>query len=80
MQGVPIAQAFTEMPKLAEEEDGHELMHGLNPHQQEIFRLAKVDELSLGEIALKKGMTVSAIKVSIHRSLKTMRKNFRMKR
>jgi RNA polymerase sigma-70 factor (ECF subfamily) len=74
------AQAFVEMPKLLEEEDGHELMQGLNAHQQEIFKLAKVDELSLGEIAEQKGMSVSAIKVSIHRSLKTMRKNFGMKR
>lgn len=74
------AQAFLEMPKFLEEEDGHEFLVGLSDQQQEILKLAKVDELSLNEIANIKGMSVSAIKVSIHRSLKTVRKNFGVRR
>jgi RNA polymerase sigma-70 factor (ECF subfamily) len=70
------AVAFVEIPKLLEEEDGEELMKGLNDRQKEILRLAKVEELSLSEIATRYGMSISAVKVTIHRSLKSIRKRW----
>ena len=69
------AEVFVEMPKLLEEEDGAQLMLVLNQRQREILILSKVEELPLDEVALKMGMTVSAVKVSIHRSLKKIREN-----
>lgn len=66
--------ASSDMPKLTEEEDGESLMSGLSKAQQEILKLAKVDEMPLSEIAAKKGMSLSAVKVSVHRSLKLLRK------
>jgi RNA polymerase sigma-70 factor (ECF subfamily) len=68
------AEVFVEMPKFLDEEDGSALMEGLTDKQQEILKLAKVEELPLEEVAQKMGMTLSAVKVSIHRSLKLIRK------
>jgi RNA polymerase sigma-70 factor (ECF subfamily) len=68
------AEVFVEMPKFLEEEDGAAMISCLNLKQQKILRLAKVDELPLDEVAEQMGMTLSAVKVSIHRSLKTIRK------
>ena len=62
------------MPSFSEEEEGTALLAGLSPERQEILRLAKVDEIPLAEIAAKKGMSLSAVKVSVHRSLKILRK------
>jgi RNA polymerase sigma-70 factor (ECF subfamily) len=64
----------SEMPKFPEEEDGMSLMSDLNEREQQILKLAKVDEIPLEQIAKQKGMSLSAVKVSIHRSLKTLRK------
>lgn len=66
--------SVTEMPSFSEEEEGTALLAGLSPERQEILRLAKVDEIPLAEIAAKKGMSLSAVKVSVHRSLKILRK------
>lgn len=65
---------FVEMPKLAEEEDGSELLAGLTDRQKTILTLSKVDQLSVQEIAGKLEMSLSAVKVTIHRALKTIRK------
>ena len=70
------SEVFVEMPKLLEEEDGAELMSGLSTEQRKILILAKVDELPLSEIADQMGMSLSAVKVSIHRSVKSIRKKF----
>ena len=58
-------------------EEGQEveaLLDGLPARQKEILRLAKVEEFSLNEIAEKMDMSLSAVKVSVHRSLKFIRK------
>jgi len=70
------ALAVTEIPLLMGEDDGQDLLVGLNERQKEILKLSKIDELSLQEIAEKLEMNVSAVKVSIHRSLKQIRKKW----
>jgi RNA polymerase sigma-70 factor (ECF subfamily) len=49
------------------------LLRGLPERQREIIKLAKIDELPLAEIASKFDMSLSAVKVTIHRGLKTLR-------
>lgn len=70
--------ASVENPPLAleEEQAGDALVEGLSSRQKEILRLAKVEGVSLSEIALKMDMSLSAVKVSVHRSLKLVRKRF----
>ncbi len=60
-------------PARAEESNMNDLLRCLNEKERTLLQLAKVEELSYAEIAKKSGMTVSAVKVSIHRSLKKLR-------
>lgn len=50
------------------------LLHGLTDRQKKILTLAKVDDVPLAAIATRMQMSVAAVKVSIHRSLKQIRK------
>ena len=59
-------------------DDGEHLLDGLSDRQKEIIRLAKVEEEPLAQIAAKLGMSLSAVKVSIHRSLQILRKRGRL--
>ena len=68
------ALAVVHKPPIEEEVQGEPLMEGLSGKQKEILRLAKVEEISLNEIAAQMEMSLSAVKVSIHRSLKFIRK------
>ena len=70
--------AVTEPLPLESEQRDHAqsadyLLAGLTDRQRQIVTLAKVDEIPLATIASKFGMTLSAVKVSVHRSLKKMR-------
>jgi RNA polymerase sigma-70 factor (ECF subfamily) len=50
------------------------LLEGLGDRQKEIMVLAKVEEVPLSDIAEKFEMSLSAVKVTVHRAVKTMRK------
>ena len=47
---------------------------GLPPRQREAIELLKVQELSLKEAAAISGMSIAALKVSVHRGIKSLRK------
>jgi len=70
------ALAVTEIPQLLGEDDGREFLKGLTDQQQQILRLSKIEEHSLQEIADQFHMSISAVKVTIHRSLKQVRKKW----
>lgn len=53
---------------------GEELLEGISVQNKEILLMAKVEDIPLAEIAEKKNISLSAVKVSIHRSLNTIRK------
>jgi RNA polymerase sigma-70 factor (ECF subfamily) len=55
------------------QESGEALLEGLSDRQKEILTLAKVEEVPLAEIAQKFDMSLSAVKVSVHRSIKSIR-------
>jgi RNA polymerase sigma-70 factor (ECF subfamily) len=55
-------------------DSGEELLDGLTDRQKEILRLAKIEEMPLADIAKKQGMSLSAVKVTIHRSVQAIRK------
>ncbi|MDN7876562.1 sigma-70 family RNA polymerase sigma factor [Burkholderia aenigmatica] len=46
----------------------------LPPGQRDAIRMLKLEEMSLKEAALATGTTVAALKVAVHRGLKTLRK------
>jgi RNA polymerase sigma-70 factor (ECF subfamily) len=54
--------------------DVDELMQGLNERQKQILHLAKIEEVPHSEIAKRLGISVSLVKVTIHRSLQAIRK------
>ncbi len=45
------------------------LLDRLTPKQRELIRLAKLEELPLQEVARRTGMSLSAVKVGIHRAM-----------
>jgi RNA polymerase sigma-70 factor (ECF subfamily) len=60
-------------------DQGDALLEGLTEKQKLIVRLAKVDEVPLAEIALSQKMSLSAVKVCIHRAIHVMRENVEKK-
>lgn len=50
------------------------LISGITDKQKQILILSKVEEVPLAEIAIQFKMSLSAIKVTIHRALKSMRR------
>lgn len=61
--------------KLESSVDLELLLANLSERQRQILVQAKVEELSHSEIGVKFGMSVSAVKVSVHRSLGVLRKS-----
>jgi RNA polymerase sigma-70 factor (ECF subfamily) len=49
-------------------------MAALPPGQRQALELMKLQEMSLKEAAAATGMTVGALKVSVHRAMATLRK------
>mgnify|MGYP001551410518 CR=1 FL=1 len=64
------AVAFVEQT----EERAEELLEGLSEKQKEMLVLAKVERQPIRDIANRLGMSISAVKTGIHRSLKLLRK------
>jgi RNA polymerase sigma-70 factor (ECF subfamily) len=51
-----------------------ELTEGLSEKQKEILYMAKVDEMPLAMIAEQRGMSLSSVKVTVHRALLAIRR------
>lgn len=51
-----------------------ELLRALPPRQRAALEAVKVRELTLAEAAAESGQTVGALKVNVHRALKTLRR------
>ena len=73
--GVLLAVENTE--EGAVRRDLGKLLSALPARQSQLLRDVKITGLSMEEAAAKSGMSVSAVKVSIHRGLKTMDKKVR---
>lgn len=50
------------------------MLKNLSPQQQELIRLAKLEELPLAEIADRLQLSLSSVKVGIHRAIEKMKK------
>lgn len=46
-----------------------EMLEILSPKQRELIRMAKLEELPLAEVAVRLGMSLSAVKVGVHRAM-----------
>lgn len=55
--------------------DLEQLLEGISARQREILLLAKVDRVPLAEIAERFDISLSAVKVTIHRALRKIRKS-----
>lgn len=47
----------------------NEMLETLSPRQRELIRMAKLEELPLAEVAARLGMSLSAVKVAVHRAM-----------
>jgi RNA polymerase sigma-70 factor (ECF subfamily) len=56
------------------QQDVDELLSGLTDRQKEVLVMAKLNELPLAEVAKKLDMSLSAVKVTVHRAIKAIRK------
>jgi RNA polymerase sigma-70 factor, ECF subfamily len=52
----------------------HAAIAALPPEQQQAVRLLKLQEMSLHEAAQTSGKSISALKVAVHRAIKSLRK------
>jgi RNA polymerase sigma-70 factor (ECF subfamily) len=64
----PVAPDSAESAQILDE-----LTEGLSEKQKEILFLAKVEEIPLASIAEQRGMSLSAVKVTVHRALQALR-------
>ena len=55
----------------------HAAIAALPPEQQQAVRLIKLQEMSLHEAAQTSGKSISALKVAVHRAIKSLRKRLR---
>lgn len=53
------------------------LCDSLPPKQKEVIRLVKIEGLSISETAARTGYSVSDIKISVHRALKTLKQQIK---
>jgi RNA polymerase sigma-70 factor (ECF subfamily) len=65
-------------PHLEVEEELREALDVLSDQQKKILMMAKVEELPLEEIGRQVGMSLSNVKVTIHRTLQALRKRRRL--
>lgn len=56
--------------------DVEEILEGLSQKQRDLLVLAKVEKVPLAEIADRFGMSLSAVKVTIHRTVQKLKKRF----
>lgn len=74
-----LSDAFSEeLPHLTddvmeERENLEDLISGMSERQREILIMAKVKEIPLGQISEHFKMSLSAVKVSIHRAIKSLK-------
>ena len=54
-----------------------EALAALPPEQQQAVRMLKLQEMSLHEAAQTSGKSISALKVAVHRAIKSLRKRLR---
>lgn len=68
-----MEESFT-TSQLEDQEEVELALAGLTQKQREMLFMAKVEEVPLSEIAEKFKMSLSAVKVSIHRAIKSVRR------
>jgi len=78
-RSVSIEESFEEFESHASSDLGagldiESLCDKLPPKQRELLLLIKVEGLSINEVAVKTGFSVSDVKVTVHRALKELKK------
>lgn len=74
----PEHEAFADVhANIEEKPNGRELEQAINdlpPAQQKAVQLLKIREMSLKEAATASGMSITSLKVNVHRAIKSLRK------
>jgi RNA polymerase sigma-70 factor (ECF subfamily) len=73
LEATLVSETF--MAEVGSADDLENLLKVLPPRQQELLRLLKIEGLSVKEVATKLNLSESAVKVGVHRALKTLKKN-----
>jgi len=63
----------TNYPLAGELKDIEQALATLPPKQQELFKMVKIEGYSVAEVAVKMNMSVTAVKVSVHRAAKKLK-------
>ena len=75
---MPEHETFAEpQANLEERSDRHELEKAIDelpPMQRKAVQLLKLKEMSLKEASTESGMSIAALKVNVHRAVKSLRK------
>jgi RNA polymerase sigma-70 factor (ECF subfamily) len=67
-----VAEPEAETPETGADEDVARLLEGLNERQRDIVRLVSIEGHSAREAAVRLGMTEGALRVALHRTLRTL--------
>jgi RNA polymerase sigma factor (sigma-70 family) len=68
--------ANRELEELRSAQELHALLRRLPPRQREALEVVKLKEMTLAEASSVSGQSVGALKVNVHRALKTLRRLF----
>ena len=73
LEATLVSETF--MAEVGSADDLENLLKILPSRSQELLRLLKIEGLSVKEVAVQLDLSESAVKVGVHRALKTLKKN-----
>ncbi len=76
VESVEIADHVTNTAHAAEYRDVEDALSSLPDRQREVFELMKLEGYSAKEVSTKTGMSVAAVKVSVHRTMEKLKEKF----
>jgi RNA polymerase sigma-70 factor (ECF subfamily) len=74
---INLSADVTSAENMSEYRKVEEKLASFPEKQQEVFRMMKIEGFSAEEVAKKKGMSISAVKVSAHRTMEKLKEAFR---
>jgi len=80
MESVEELTADSDMTAVDSGLDLQRLLSGISPRAREAIQYVKLEGLSVSEAAVRSGMSESAVKVAVHRGLKTLASRIRQEK
>lgn len=76
LDDAPALFADDEIAPASAKRDVEQMLETLPPNKRDLVRLTKIEGLSTAETAARLGLSESAVKVGVHRALKTLAQQF----